>query len=51
MRGFEQVLGKDFHQTWAPVGFLLVICVQEDIETVHLDIRCAFQKGKLTDLV
>ena len=23
VRGFEQVLGKDFHQTWAPVGHLL----------------------------
>ena len=57
VRGFEQVLGKDFHQTWAPVGHyttlrcLLVICVQEGLETVHLDIKCAFQNGKLTDLV
>ena len=30
---------------------LLVICVQEGLETVHLDIECAFQNGKLTDLV
>ena len=57
VRGFEQVLGKDFHQTWVPVGHyttlrcLLVICVQERLETVHLDIKCAFQNGKLTDLV
>ena len=57
MRGFEQVLGKDFHQRWAPVGHyttlrcLLVICVQEGLETVHSDIKCAFQNGKLTDLV
>ena len=42
VRGFEQVLGKDFNQTWAPVGHyttlrcLLVICVQEGLETVHL---------------
>ena len=48
-RGFEQVLGKDFHQTWALVGHyttlrcLLVICVQEGLETVHLDMKCAFQ--------
>ena len=41
VRGFEQVLGKDFHQTWAPVGHyttlrcLLVICVREGLETVH----------------
>ena len=33
VRGFEQVLGTDFHQTWVPVGHyttlrcLLVICV------------------------
>ena len=35
-RGFEQVLGKDFHHTWAPVGYyttlrcLLVICAQHE---------------------
>ena len=57
VRGFEPVLGKDFHQTWAPVGHyttlrcLLVICVREGLETVHLDIKCAFQNGKFTDLV
>ena len=56
MRRFEKVLGKDFHETWAPVGHyttlrcLLVICVQEGLETAHLDIKCAFQNGKLTDL-
>ena len=38
VRGFEQVLGKDFHQTWAPVGHyitlrcLLVVCVREGLE-------------------
>ena len=57
VRGFDQVLGKDFHQTWALVGHyttlrcLLVICVQDGLETVHLDIKCEFQNGKLTDLV
>ena len=57
VRGFEQVLGIDFHQTWAPVGHyttlrcLVVICVSEGLETVHLDIKCAFQNGKMTDLV
>ena len=30
---------------------LLVICVQEGLETVHLDIKCAFQNGKLTEAV
>ena len=52
VRGFEQTHGKDFNETWAPVGHyttlrsLLVICVQEGLETVHLDIKCAFQNGK-----
>ena len=57
VRGFDQVGGKYFHETWAPVRHyttlrcLLVICVQEGLETVHLDSKCAFQNGKLTDLV
>ena len=57
VRGFEQIHGKDCNETWAPVGHyttlrcLLVICVQEGLETVHLDIKCAFQNGELTDLV
>ena len=44
-------------QTWALVGHyttlrcLLVVCVQEGRETVHLDVKCAFQNGKLTELV
>ena len=28
-----------------------MICVQEGLETLHLDIKCAFQNGKLADLV
>ena len=28
-----------------------MICVQQGLETVQLDIKCAFQNGKLTDLV
>ena len=57
VRGFEQVLGIDFNQTRAPVGHyntlrcLLVICVREGLETVHLDIKCSFQNGDLTDVV
>ena len=53
MRGFEQIHGLDFHETWAPVGHhttlrcLLVICACENLETMHLDIKCAFQNGKL----
>ena len=54
MRGFEQVYGLDFHETWAPVGhyttvrWLLVIRVQEGLETMHLHVRCTFQNAKLT---
>ena len=39
--GFEQVLGIDFNQTWAPVGHyttlrcLLVICVREGLAFRH----------------
>ena len=57
VRVFEQVLGIDFHKTWAPVGCyttpwcLLVICFPEGLETVHLDFKCAFQNWKLTDMV
>ena len=57
MRGFEQIHGLDFHETWAPVGHytilrcLLVICTCENLETMHLDIKCASQNGKLYDFV
>ena len=35
----------------AGLQHLLVLCVQEGLETVHLDIKRAFQNGKLTDVV
>ena len=47
MRGFEQIHGLDFHETWAPVGHyttlrcVLVICACENLETMHLDIKWA----------
>ena len=53
VRGFEQIHGLDFHETWAPVGHyttlrcVLVICACENLETMHLDIKCSFQNGKL----
>ena len=56
-RGFEQIHVLDFHETWAPVGHyttlrcLLVICAYEDLETMHLDLKCAFQRGKPTEAV
>ena len=56
VRGFQQIHGLDFHETWAPVGHssltprcVLVICAFENLETMH-DIKHAFQKGKLYDI-
>ena len=55
--GFEQIHGLDFHETWAPVGHyttqrcLLVIYACENLESMHLDIKCAFQNGKWYDIV
>ena len=49
--GFEQVYGVVFFETWAPVGryatlrALLSICVVWDLETKHIDIKCAFLNG------
>ena len=48
VRGLEQIYGLDVHETWDPVGHdtklrcLLVICACENLETMHLDIKCAF---------
>ena len=52
-KGFEQVYGVEFFDTWAPVGryatlrALLSICVVSDLETKHIDIKCAFLNGVL----
>ena len=52
-RGLEQIYGIDFLEAWAPVGryatlcALLFICVMWDLETKHIDIRCAFLNGVL----
>ena len=52
-KGFEQVYGVDFFETWAPVGRYatlraqLSICVVRDLETKHIDIKCAFLNGVL----
>ena len=55
VRGFERIHGKEYHETWAPGGHyttltcLLVICVHEGLGTAHLDMKCAFQNGRLTE--
>ena len=52
-KGFDQVYGVDFFETWAPLGryatlrALLSICVVWDLETKHIDIKCAFPNGVL----
>ena len=56
-KGFKQVYGVDFFETWAPVGrcatlcALLSICVVWELETKHIDIKCAFLNGVLHQVV
>ena len=51
--GFEQVYGFDLFDTRAPVGRYaklrapLSICAVSDLETKHIDIKCAFLNGVL----
>ena len=51
--GFEQMYGFDFFETWAAVGrsatlrTLLSTCVVWDLETKHVDSKCAFLNGEL----
>ena len=53
VRGFEQIHGLHFHETWAPVGhyttlrYLLVICACENLETMHLDIKMCISKWQV----
>jgi hypothetical protein len=50
-RGFTQVEGVDFFDTWAPVGsyatlrVLFSVAAVEDLEMRHIDIQCAFLNG------
>ena len=52
-KGFTQVHGINFFETWTPVGryatlrMLLSVCAVEDLETKHVDIKCAFLNGVL----
>ena len=56
-KGFTQVHGVDFFETWAPVGryttlrMLLSVCAVEDLGTKHIDIKCAFLNGVLEEEV
>ena len=52
-KGFEQVDGVDFFETWAPVGryatlrALFSMCIVWDLEMKHIDLKCAFLNGVL----
>ena len=56
-RGFTQVEGIDFFETYSPVGsyatlrVLLAIAAYYDLEIKHIDIQCAFLNGKLKEEV
>ena len=56
-KGFTQVQGVDFFETWAPVGryatlrMLLSICAVEDLETKSIGVKCAFLNDVLEDEV
>ena len=49
--------GVDFFETWAPVRryailrMLLSICAVEDLETKHIEVKCAFFNGTLEEQV
>ena len=54
-KGFTQVHGVDFFETWAPAGsyatlrMLLSVCAVKDLETKYIDIKCAFPNGVLEE--
>ena len=56
-RGFTQVEGVDFFETYSPVGsyatlrVLLAIAAKEGLMIKHVDIQCAFLNGKLEEEV
>ena len=56
-KGFTQVHGVDFFETWAPVSryatlrMLLSVFAVEDLKTKHKDIKCAFLNGVLDEEV
>jgi hypothetical protein len=55
VRGFSQVLGKDYNETFAPTVHLdtlrmfLVIVAKEDLECSHFDIKNAFTESHLKE--
>lgn len=56
-RGFEQVEGIDFTDSYAPVAridsirFLIALCAQESLHMLQFDISTAFLYGELDEIV
>jgi hypothetical protein len=54
-RGFSQVLGKDYNETFAPtvrldtLRIFLAIVAKEDLECSHFDIKNAFTESHLKE--
>lgn len=55
VKGFSQVYGVDFFETFAPIAWhdmirlLLAFVVEEDWEIWHLDIKSAFLNGTINE--
>jgi hypothetical protein len=54
-KGYSQVKGLDFNETFAPVAkfsslrILLSIAAVQDLEVHHMDVKCAFLNGDLEE--
>ena len=54
-RGFTQVQGIDYHNTYSPVvryttlRVLFALTVRRDYEIVHMDVECAYLQGDLEE--
>ena len=57
IKGFEQIYGIAFFETcvlaggYATLCALLSVCAVWDLETIHIDIKCAFLNGVLKQVV
>ena len=56
-RGFSQVLGKDYHETFAPtvrmdtLRLFLAMVAKRDLECCHFDIKNAFTESELKEQI
>ena len=57
VRGFTEVYGEDYHETFAPVSqlvtvrMLLALCLNFSIRPHHVDVKCAFLNSVLKEEV